>query len=178
MTTLHSFIISWEGQHQRAATIAESIESQSDHTTIVYSDPDPLFSFDASRDALRRPNDLMFGDKFHACLDHCRSDVLLLIHADCECETWPELVQSCRNAFDGLSDVNLWAPSIGYTRYSVGVTELSRLPHSNLSIVAATDAIIVGFRSSTIDRLKRCDLNKTLLADGSYRIADRGEAQT
>jgi hypothetical protein len=45
MTTLHSFIISWEGQHQGAATIAESIESQSDHTTIIYSDPDPLLSF-------------------------------------------------------------------------------------------------------------------------------------
>lgn len=162
MTSIHSFIISWEGKHANAETIAQAIKNQSDHTTIVYSDPKPDFLFDPSFESLRRPNDLMFGDKFQACLANCKSEILLLIHADCNCEQWSSIVKKCRDAFDEFPDINVWCPLIDFTSYNIKATEISKIADSNLSIAAATDAIVVAFRSSTIDKFSTCDLDKNL----------------
>jgi hypothetical protein len=162
MTSIHTFIISWAGQHANAAAIAGALAPSSGNVTIVYSDPDPEFAVDPRFDAVKRPNDLMFGDKFRACLERCRSDVLLLIHADCTCASWPELVKTCREAFDRFPEINVWAPTIDGTFYSVEATEITKLPENGLSVVAGTDAIVVAFRRETIDRFAAFDLKKNL----------------
>ena len=58
--------------------------------------------------------------------------------------------------------MNLWAPLIEFTPYSLGLTEISPIPDSAFSIVAATDAIVVAFRRETIDRLKTSNLEKNI----------------
>jgi hypothetical protein len=161
MTSIHTFLISWAGRHGDAEAIASVVKSQSDHTTIVYSDPDPDLAVDPSFDALRRPDHLMFADKFQACLEHCKTDVLLLIHADARCDSWASVVAKCRDAFDRYPEVNVWAPAIDGTFFNVEFTEISRLA-DHLSIVAGTDAIVVAFRRDTIARFAECDLERNL----------------
>jgi hypothetical protein len=157
MPSIHTFVVSWVGRHADAEAIAGAVQPQSDHTTVVYSDPDPDVAIDPSFDAVRRPDHLMFADKFQACLEHCKSDVLLLIHADARCESWPSVVEKCRDAFDRYPEVNVWAPAIDGTFFNVACTEISRLA-DHLSIVAGTDAIVVAFRRENIARFAECDL--------------------
>ena len=159
MTSIHTFIISWAGQHANAEAIARAVKPHSDRTTIAYSDPDPDFAFDPAFDVLTRPNHLMFADKFQACLGHCESDVLLLIHADSRCKSWPSLVEKCRDAFDRYPEINVWAPKIDGTFFNVEFTEISRLA-DHLSVVAGTDAIVVAFRRDAIARFATCDLER------------------
>jgi hypothetical protein len=158
MQTLHSFIISWEGKHARAIEIASAIKSQTDNLTIVWSDSDPNLQLRTEVPNIRRPNDQYFADKFSTCIENCSSDLVLIIHADCSCESWPRLVQRCRAAFAKYSKLNAWAPKIDNTFFYLDRTEILSLPESDLSIVAQTDAIVLAFRSATIPRLLEAQL--------------------
>ena len=70
--SIHTFVISWFGKHENADSIVKAVAQTSTYVSVIYSDPniDVLPQF--SCQAIRRPNDLFFGDKFRACLEFLR----------------------------------------------------------------------------------------------------------
>ena len=124
MLSMHLFIISWEGQHEKAISIAKSIFSATNQISIVYSDPNSDLTLDVDCQCIRRPNELFWGDKFKACLDVCNSDLMVVIHADCDCEDWSFLVHKCRSAMDQNPIIAVWAPLIDWTQWNIHRTRL------------------------------------------------------
>lgn len=166
MMTLHTCIISWRGRHADASRIARLVEPFSDRTSIIYSDPDPVTRPQGDHELIRRPDHLFFGDKFKASLDACSMEALLLIHADCHCDDWSALVRSCRQTLSRRPAIGVWSPLIDYTGYSLPRTRIADLSGSSLSIVAQTDAIILGLATPVIDRLKRADYSRNVYGWG------------
>lgn len=153
--SLHTFVVSWSGKHANAERIAKAVASSSDFVTVVYSDPDSGFAPAFPGESIRRPDDLFYGDKFHACLTHCRSDVLLLIHADCDCDNWAGIPESCRRGVVQIANLGVWVPFIDHTDWSLDRVEIDRIPDSPFSIVAQTDSIVFGLTRPIIDRLRK-----------------------
>jgi hypothetical protein len=145
--------------------IAERLRDSVDDLTMVYSDPDESISFQDIR-AIRRPNNLFFADKFQTCLAHCKSDILLMVHADCFCESWSGLVESCLSAFDSFDSVSLWAPNIDNTPFNIANAELVQIDGSNLSVVAQTDGLVLAFDHAARERLKRCSFEGNIYGWG------------
>jgi hypothetical protein len=179
MTSIHTFIISWSGQHLNAEAIARAVHPASDAISMVYSDPDPQFCPNADCRLVRRPNHLFWGDKFQACLEFCTSDILLVIHADCRCDDWSALVFKCREALLAHSNIGVWAPLIDYTPWPLKDTQIGRLRNSNLNIVAATDAIVFAIRKDSCDRMKKAFIAENIYGWGidwmftSYNYANK-----
>lgn len=152
--TLDVFIISWFGQHQNAASIARQLEAFQGSVHVVYSDPDPDFRPDVACSTIRRPNELYWGDKFRACLDTLKSDLLLVIQADCKCDDWVQLVNRCLECYRHNPDVGIWAPRVIGTPFDVELTRIKRIDGSSTSIVAQTDGICFALSPSIISRMK------------------------
>ena len=125
-SSVHSFVISWYGKHDNAEKIIRAITPASDSVTAIYSDPDNNLYPQFSCQAIRRPNYLFFGDKFQACIDAFDSDVMLLIHADCDCDNWSEIPARCRDAVENIPNIGVWAPTIDFNYWSVERTEIDR----------------------------------------------------
>src|SRR5687768_15605602 len=104
------FVISWAGRHQDAIAIIKQLQRYS--PKVVYSDPSPDLVPAFPSSAIRRPNHLFWGDKFQACLNATTSDMMLVIHADCRCHKWDQLVQRFADCSARNPDVGVWAPSI------------------------------------------------------------------
>jgi hypothetical protein len=156
--SVHSFVISWYGKHGNAEKIIRAITAASDLVTVIYSDPDNNLYPKFSCRAVRRPNNLFFGDKFQACIDAFDSDVMLLIHADCDCDNWSEIPERCRHAAENIPNIGVWAPTIDFNYWSVERTEIDRIPNTSLSVVVHTDAIVVGLTRLIVERMRKADL--------------------
>lgn len=158
---LHGFVVSWAGRHERARSIAAAMADRCDRVTIVYSDPDPDFRLEGDFDAVRRPDDLFWADKFSACLQAFDGDLMLVVHADCDCDDWPGLVARCRSVCGSLPGIGVWAPRIEGTYYDLESTSILPLPRGNLRIVANTDGIVFCLAQPIVERMK------TLRYDGN-----------
>ncbi len=154
MRDIQILIISWANQHQNAASIAVAVRSIVQDVAIVYSDPDPSLSIPAECPLIRRPDNLFFGDKFKACLDAYRSDLMLVIHADCTCDDWAGLVRKCRAAMSAYARIGVWAPLIDYTGFSLARTRIGEIPACGLSLVAHTDSIVFAMPRPVIERMQ------------------------
>lgn len=156
--TIHTFIISWRGKHENAESIVKAVAQTSTFVSVIYSDPNVAISPEFSCPAIRRPNNLFFGDKFQTCLDLCASDILLIICADCSCNDWSEVTERCRRAIEQNFDIGVWAPLIESSDWDLDRTEIEKIPNSSLSIVAQTDSIVFGLTSQIADRIRQADL--------------------
>lgn len=113
MSAIHVFIISWPDQYQRAADIAKSLDNTVDTLSIIYSDPgDPPAALNG-RHLIRRDDNLFWADKFQACIEQCApSKIMLAIHADCQCDDWPQVMTHCREAFAHYGNLGIWSPRL------------------------------------------------------------------
>lgn len=151
---IEAFIVSWPGQHANAGAIARQLGQYLPSTTIVYSDADPVVDFGVACRLLRRPNELFWTDKFTACLDGSRGDLMLVIHADCTCEDWEGLVSACLEAYRKYPALGVWAPRIFGAGFDIAHTQIARIEGSRLVIVAQTDAIVFAIPRAIIDRMR------------------------
>ena len=151
------FIISWVGQHEKAAAIARALDRWRDRTAIVYSDPDPSVEPQALCQKIRRPNDLFWGDKFKACLEAADPDLMIILHADCDFGDWPRLIDRCFHAFKTVPRLGMWAPSILGCYYEVEYTRLGRIDGTSLSIAAHADALCFAVTPDVTARMKQAD---------------------
>lgn len=155
VSSLSVYIISWLGQHNNATLIAEKLLAITNNVTIVYSDPDPIFSLDAPCTLIRRPDALFWEDKFKSCLDACGEGPILLIHADCQCDDWTQLFKRYLAARMQFGNIGVWAPKISGTYYNLSVTKIATVSRSDLKIVALTDGIIFALSRRVVSRMRK-----------------------
>ena len=91
-------------------------------------------------------------------IDSCNADILLIICADCNCDSWSEVPVRCRRAIEQIPDIGVWAPLIDFTDWCLDRTEIDRIPNSPFSIVAQTDAIVFGLTRRIANRMREADL--------------------
>jgi hypothetical protein len=165
---LHTFIISWKGRHDAAAAIAREVATASDSVSIVYSDPDPQTAPVADCRLLRRDDALFWADKFSACLEHlpADADLLLVIHADCNCDDWAGLVSASRAAHSQHARIAVWAPLIGFTPYPLKHTLIGRFFDTPMKLVAQTDGIVFSLSKAAIARMRSIDYSRNLYGWG------------
>lgn len=167
MTAIHVFIISWKGQHERAAAIARSLEAHTDRLSVVYSDPGEQPACLEGHHPIRRDNDLFWADKFQACLEYCAPDeIMLLIHADCRCDDWPEIVTLCRAGFARFPDMGVWAPRLTGTPWRPERIRMKRIPGTQCCTVAQTDGLVFALSPALYPRMKQADYSGNLYGLG------------
>lgn len=158
MPAIHVFIISWRGQHERAAAIARSVATSADKLSIVYSDPSGQPQSLEGLPVIERDNRLFWADKFQACLEQCApEDIMLIIHADCLCEDWQRMVTRCKAAFAHFAELGIWTPRIIGTPWRLERTRMQRIAGSDYSIVAHTDGLVFALNPALYPRMKRAD---------------------
>ena len=166
MNTLQIYIISWVGVHEKAVEIADALSVFRANTFIVYSDPDPDFSLQTDTPLLKCSNELFWADKFKTCITHCSADVMLLIHADCQCADWPELVRRCVLANAAEAPIGVWAPLIRGTYFEIERTTITTIPNSPLRLVAQTDGLVFSLKRPVIERMKQARYDDNLYGWG------------
>ncbi len=160
------FIISWAGMHEKAIAIANDVLSVTDDVSIVYSDPDPGVVLPATCRSLRRPDDLFWEDKFRTAIDSCAEGPLLIIHADCSCDDWAELVRKCATAHEQLGDLGVWAPWISGTYYEPRFTAISRLEKTDWYLSTLTNGIVFSLAPPIIRRMRQVRYGQNVLGWG------------
>lgn len=167
MDGIHVFIISWKGQHDRAAHIAQSLSDRLNKISIVYSDPDEVDFSTLTCQLIRRDNALFWSDKFTACLDYCNpDDIMLVIHADCSCEDWGQLLAKCRDAYDRIDDIAIWSPKLRGTPWRLERTRLRRIDGSDCIMVAQTDGLVFSLSPAITQRMRDADYSQNILGHG------------
>ena len=187
--SLHSFIISWSGRHEKAAMIATAVAATSNAVTVVYSSPDEQPAPKFPCPAIRRPNRLLWEDKFRAALNACRSDILLIIHADCETDDWSKVPASCRKAFTDVPRAAVWSPLIDGTIHNITRTLIHDIAGTDYAVVTQTDGIVFAITRPVMERMKKAVLDRnphgwgidTMMncyaySKGMFSIIDRGVA--
>lgn len=164
--SLHVMVISWKGQHENAAHIANVLSGCAEHVSIVYSDPDPQREPLAACELIKRPNHLFFGDKFKACVDSCQGDLMLLIHADCTCDDWQGLVRKCRHAYSLDLNVGIWSPLVNYTSFDLEWTEVAAVGNTPLSAVVFVDAIVWCISAPIVKRMRKLNFDENIYGWG------------
>jgi hypothetical protein len=166
MESLSVYIISWAGKHENAIAIAKEVLKIKRDVSIVYSDPDPELIIKAPCQLIIRHDNLFWEDKFQACLDACGDNPILVIHADCECEDWPRLINNCIDANKKFNNIGVWAPKIDGTYFDLSVSKILKIAESNLTISALTDGIVFYLSPEIIRRMRRVEFGTNPLGWG------------
>lgn len=140
--------------------IASAVLATANATTVVYSDPDETRVPKFPCNALRRPNTLMWEDKFRAALLACKSDILLIIHADCESDDWSAVPTACRRAFTDVTRTGVWAPLIDGTIHNINKVQVNDLAGTPYALVTQSDGIVFAMSRPILERMKKADLTK------------------
>lgn len=162
---MHIFIISWTGVHQKAQFIAETLLKENHQVSIVFSDEGKSPFPDLDCDLIARPNHLFWGDKFSACLEHLNSDSMLVIHADCDTDSWQNLVGRAITMMQKHTSMGVWVPKIEGTNYHLNRIKMADA-NDDLALVVQPDAIIFALKKPVIDRVKQLDYSKNILGWG------------
>lgn len=163
---LQVFVISWKGLHGQACVIADALVQAGLAVVLVYSDPDDACQPETLAQTVRRSDDLFFGDKFQACLDHFSAQHMLLIHADCQCNDWAALAQRGLQVLSTMPRVWMWAPEIDYTGFGLERTRIMALASSDLVVAAHCDTIVFGIHQSVVKRLQTASLAENVYGWG------------
>ncbi|NQW92891.1 MAG: hypothetical protein HQ446_02445 [Polaromonas sp.] len=163
---MHIFIISWSGQHEKGIAIAQRLSPLNHHVSIVYSDANPDLILKTDCHQIKRPNALFWGDKFKACLDACTSDVMLVIHADCQCDDWVSLAEKCHATLSATPHVGVWTPRIHGTPYDISTTHVADIKGTTLCLVADTDALVFALSKPVQKRMQSATYQDNLYGWG------------
>jgi len=115
---------------------------------------------------VRRPDDLFWADKFSACLQAFDGDLMLVVHADCDCDDWPGLVARCRAVCGMLPRIGVWAPRIEGTYYDLESTSILPLTRGGLRIVANTDGIVFCLARPVAERMRKLPYDRNVYGWG------------
>lgn len=158
--SLHTFIVSWTGKHEKASMIARAVMTQSSAVTVVYSDGDEKNTPKFPCPSLRRPNALLWEDKFRAALHACRSELMLIIHSDCETDNWAAVPAACKKAYADHPRTGVWCPLIDGTIYNINHTLIHNIKDTPYSVVTQTDGIVFAISRPIMERMKKATLDK------------------
>jgi hypothetical protein len=164
------YVISWSGQHARAASIAEALTGQVDRVTIIHSDEHEFKPTDDLR-WIVVPNDWFYGRKFRQAIADFRGDVMLHITADVTCLDWKHLINRCELAFERLPGLGAWSPSIDYSYWTIAKNIIANLSIPSMHAVTRTDSIVWAMSRGVVDRMKLFDYEANNLGWGIDRAA-------
>lgn len=154
LSPIHVFIISWKGKHENALDIFNQLSKLHVKISIVYSDPQEVNLLSKKNNVIQRPNHLYWGDKFKTCLENCTSDNMLIIHADCQCHNWCDLVLQYDRAIKNISQLGVWSPKVNGTRWTKELTSIFPLKDSTYEAVAFIDGIVFGISNAIQKRMR------------------------
>lgn len=165
MPSLHAFVISWPGHEENAGHIAAEAGTAADHVTVIHSCPEEARLPDRPG-WVQVPDGDYYGAKFARCLVLNRGEVMLQLHADARSDDWGRVVRHCREAFERVPDLGLWAPDLDYTPYPLDEVQIGALDALPLVLVAHTDSIVWGLSAPVLARLRDMDLGLVPLGWG------------
>jgi hypothetical protein len=171
LPTVEVIVISWQGMGESSRRIADQVDGMPGvRLRIIYSN-----KADAQEQGpglwQRVPDTSFFGQKFAAALADFGADVLLLIQADALFTDWSLIVARCQARFAQRPRLGMWAPRINYTPWTPERVDVRSLGDQGLTAVAQTDAIVLAFSGSTIERLRQLDYGCNNLGWGIDWIA-------
>lgn len=159
-------VISWEGMHAAAQTIAEGLAGNVDSLFVIYSN-----DLDESEDGPgiwhQVPQRWYFGRKFAAALDATPEDAtLLVVSADASADDWPDLVAGLRAAQKADPSIAVWAPDLDRTPWPSNIVAEEAEDDNGLLGVVQTDGVVWALAPDIVARLRDLDFSSNNLGWG------------
>jgi hypothetical protein len=162
--SVHAFIISWDGMHEKASSIANEIFNLVKNITVIYSNNKNSKEFGVGN-WVRVDNEKFYGPKFKKCLDLYNNGIFLLIHADADCSDWKGLIRQCEK-MNAINEVGVWAPNTYYTGWATNFVEVVKENQANISFVMQTDGIVFSLSKCVIERMRKFNYDDNNLGWG------------
>lgn len=162
---VHVFVIAWPGVQEQAKCIAAQVQGHADSLTVIYSSADGS-EWSGAGDWRQVSNEWFFGWKFQQALQWFRGDVLLVLHADAHHPNWAEVVSRCRQRFETIEALGVWAPECDNTFWPLDQVAIARWKESECFMVSQTDCIVCAFSAKVVHRLNQLKLDDNNLGWG------------
>jgi hypothetical protein len=167
MRDIHVCIVSWRGQHSRAAALARILTEAGVKHSIIFSGSDEGVYGNLDCQCVRRDDALYWSDKFVGCLEVCDpQDIMVVVHADCDCADWPELIKKCRAAFRTMPLLAVWSPRMKGTPWRLEKTRIERIAGTGCSRVAHTDGLVFALSPEIAERMRQVDYSANVYGWG------------
>ena len=166
-------IISWQGQHENAAHIAQALSAAPDlRVVVIYSNAAETPETGAG-EWIQVPNAFFFGWKFRRALDCVREQApaMVIVQADARASDWAGLLARCIERFEEMPDLGLWTPRISYTPWTPRRVDIAPIAGTDLMHVAQTDGIVLGLARPVVARLRQLDYGANNLGWGIDSVA-------
>ena len=166
-------IISWQGQYENAAHIANALSEDPElRVLVIYSNAAEAPETGAG-EWIQVPNAYFFGWKFRRALDCVRdgAPAMIIIQADARAADWAGLLARCSERFKAMPSLGLWTPRISYTPWSPQRVDIAPIAGTDLMHVAQTDGIVLGLARPVVERLRRLDYGANNLGWGIDSVA-------
>jgi hypothetical protein len=166
-------IISWQGQHENAAHIAQALNAVPElRVVVIYSNAAEAVETGAG-EWIQVPNAFFFGWKFRRALDCVRQEApaMVIVQADARAADWAGLLARCSGCFQRMPGLGLWTPRISYTPWTPGRVDIAPVPGTDLMHVAQTDGIVLALARPVVERLRQLDYDANNLGWGIDSLA-------
>ncbi|MRX50724.1 glycosyltransferase [Paracoccus sp. S-4012] len=171
-------VISWDGMHEAAASIAEGLAGHVDELFVVYSNATDRN--EVGPGAWHRvAQSWFYGRKFEVALRLAPTDsVLLAISADAAAEDWGDIVAGLREALRADPAIAVWAPDLDATPWpshlvadadadaDADAEAPGALDEDGLLDVLQTDGVVWAVTPPVAARLRRLDYGANNLGWG------------
>jgi hypothetical protein len=162
---IHAIIFCWPGKTQDAQHISASVAKSADRVTVVDASTDPV-NVVGNLEWIKINSDSYFGHQFVHAMDVFDQDVMLQIQADATHHNWSKIVDTCRNRFEQMPELGIWAPDIDFTTWPTPRVKLFNTGDPELVGVVQSDCIVWALRKPVIEFLRRLDYANNNLGYG------------
>lgn len=164
-TTIHAIIFCWPGKTLDARRICASISQKADRVTVIDASTDPV---DVNGDShwLKINPDSYFGHQFVHAMGLFDGDVMLQIQADASYPDWQRVVETCRERFEQMPELGIWAPDIDFTTWPTARVKLFNTGNPELVGVVQSDCIVWALRKPVVEFLRQFDYANNNLGYG------------
>jgi hypothetical protein len=167
---LHVNILAWVGHEEKARVIEQAVRPHADYVSVIYSVPENPPAIPETWTKV--DYECFFGCKFRKALDLHNGGVMLQIQADAHADDWGHLISRCREAFDTIPDLGVWAPDVDYTMFTTDRVFISNFdPDRSLISVRQTDGIVWAMSDQVINRMRKADYSGNRLGWGIDSMA-------
>lgn len=151
--SLHAFVLCWPGKEANARYIANAIAAHVDDLTVLYKNGNDRREQGAGQ-WTKIPTEWFYGKQFEESLRLNRGEIMLHIQADAGFDDWPSIIRKCRDSFQQLPNVGVWAPNVYHSIWTPKVTAICPLPGKDILAVTMTDGIVWALSSPVINRMR------------------------
>jgi hypothetical protein len=162
---IHAIIFCWPGKVPDAQRICASISTSAEKVTVIDASTDPLGTV-TNCEWIRISPDAYFGHQFVHALRVFEHDVMLQIQADASHPDWGAVVKTCRQRFEAMPELGIWAPDIDFTTWPTRRVKLFDTGDPELVGVVQSDCIVWALKRPVVEYLKKFDYSNNNLGYG------------